>query len=180
MTAEQGMFEFEHKPSSSWGSYDGPITMAKKVWAAFCLVTQSGVSPAKGSIVDHDEPMFRLLLNLERNRCRKSGRGFHLLLCTVSAQDGIPIPMSDGVTALLLSGVKEVLRKTDHIGWFLQNHTLGLLLTCLEPDAAVTSSRRAMDRIRRTLTNRLSLHDPSLVLQLYDDMQLPLFEQQPR
>lgn len=177
MTAEQRMFGFEHQSSSSSSSYDSPIMMVKKVWAAFCHMTHSRSSPRQDAIVEYDEPTFQILLSLEQNRCKKSGRGCHLLLCTVSTQDGTPLTMSDTVAALMLSHVREVLRKTDYVGWFLQNRTLGILLTCLEPGAAVISSRRAMDRIRLVLTERLSLHDPSLVLQLYDDLQLPLFEQ---
>ena len=182
MATEPGMLEFEHQPTHSSSSHDGPVTMVKKAWTAFRLMTHSGLSSVQdshdGQIEEHDEPTFRLLLSMEQTRCRKSGRGFHLLLCAVSTQDGTPLTMNDSVTALVLTHVRDVLRKTDCVGWFRQNRTVGILLTCLEPGTGVASSRRAMDRIRRILTEKLSLHDPSLVLQLYDDLHLPPFEQQ--
>lgn len=180
MAAERGILEFEHQPSHSSRSSNSPVTLVRKAWAAFRLRTHSGLSAAPNALNDqieaHDEPTFRLLLDLEQTRCKKSGRACHLLLCAVSAQDGTPITMHDAVTALVLTHVREVLRKTDYVGWFLQDRTVGILLTCLEPGTGVASSRRAMDRLRRVLTDKLSLHDPSLVLQLYDDLRLPPIE----
>ena len=181
MAAEQGMLEFQHQPTRSWKSHDVPVRMIKKAWVALSLMIHRGLSAVQDSLDDsieeHDEPTFRLLLSLEQTRCKKSGRGFHILLCTVCTQDGTPITMDEVVTALVFTQVRGVLRKTDYVGWYTQNRTVGILLTCLDPRTGVASSRHAMDRLRLTLTDQLALHDPSLVIQLYDELQLPPFGQ---
>jgi len=178
MTTIQDLLGFGESRRLPSHTHERPSLTAQEAWSALCHKVKTLFSSVQTPVTEYDEPLFRALLELEQRRSRQSGRAVHMLLCTVSSHDGTPVTMSDAVTALLTSHVKNALRKTDHVGWFLKNRTLGVLLTCIEPGAAAISSRRAMDRIRRTLTEKLSLYDPSLVLQLYDDLQLPSPEEQ--
>jgi hypothetical protein len=136
------------------------------------------------TITDHhpeyDEQTFRSLLDLEHHKCRQSGQVFHVVLCRLSTQNGMPCLMNESVKSTLASAVRESLRKEDSMGWFLQDLVLGALLLSMDPRQSGISSGNRTDQIRRQIESRLSLVHPSLALQIYDYLDLPPIPQRDR
>jgi hypothetical protein len=126
---------------------------------------------------EQDEPTFRSLLDFEHERCLQSGHAFHVLVCRLSTPDGTRFPMNESVKRALKSAVRESLRKTDHLGWFLPDLVLGTVLLSLDTRQSTISSGSEASRIRRLIESRLSLAHPSLVLQFYEYFDLPPIRQ---
>lgn len=126
---------------------------------------------------EFDEHTFHSLLNLEHRRCLRSGLDFHVLLCRLSTEEGARFRITGSVKSVLLSAIRESLCKTDHIGWFLQDLVLGVLLLGSDSRHSVISSNAEMSQVRRFIENQLSHTYPSLVLQFYDYLDLPLIQQ---
>ncbi len=126
---------------------------------------------------EYDERTFRSLLNLEHRRCRHSGQDFHVLLCRLATYEGAPFRIQESVKRALISAVQESLRKTDYVGWFLQDLVLGAIL--LKQDSGQTDlpSGRCTNQIRRQIEDRLSSAYPSVVFQFYDYLDLPPVQQ---
>lgn len=122
---------------------------------------------------EHNEHTFRSLLELEHQRCRRSGQGFHVLLCRLSTQDGMRFPMRASVKRTLLSAVRDSLDTADEMGWVVQDLVLGVLLTDMNPARSTASRTTAATRIRRLIESRLAVAHPSSVLQFYDFLDLP-------
>jgi hypothetical protein len=121
----------------------------------------------------HDQRTFRSLLEFEHRRCLRSGHALHVLLCRLSTTDGARFPLNESFKQSLMSVVRESLRKTDHLGWFLQDLVLGAVLVSPDPLQSAASSSREAGRIRRLIESRLSLAHPSLILQFYEYLDLP-------
>lgn len=126
---------------------------------------------------EYDEQTFRALLDLEHRRRLQSGHAFHVLLCRPSTQDGAHFRMDESVMRALISAMRESLCKTDHLGWFLQDLVLGVLLLGNDPTRSSISTNDGTSRVRRLTETRLSLAHPSLVLQFYDYIDLPPIQQ---
>jgi len=124
---------------------------------------------------EHNEHTFRSLLELEHQRCRRSGQGFHVLLCRLSTQDGMRFPMSASVKRTLLSAVRDSLGRAGEVGWVLQDLVLGVLLLGMNPARSVSQTTETA-RIRRLIESRLAVAHPSSVLQFYDFLDLPPLE----
>lgn len=127
--------------------------------------------------IQQDALTFCSLLDFEHQRYLQSGQPFHVLVCRLSTTDGTRFPMNESVKRALMSAVRESLRKTDYLGWFLQDLVLGTVLLSLDPRQSTISSSSEANRIRRLIESRLSLAHPSLVLQFYEYFDLPPIRQ---
>jgi hypothetical protein len=95
----------------------------------FLSAGTAGVPPS-GQLA-HDEDTFRFLLAGEVKRSERSGRSFHMLLTYFSGPQGEPTRMGGQATRALLPVLSEVLRETDYVGWYRNDHVLGGVLTAL-------------------------------------------------
>lgn len=126
-----------------------------------------------GTPVEHDEETFHSLLDLEHRRCVQSGQAFHLLLCRLSSPDGAQFPIDESVTGAMVAAMRESLGKTAQMGWFLQDFVLGALLPTADTNLSAVSSSSGRNRVQRHIENRIKHAHPSLVVQLYDFLDLP-------
>ncbi len=133
------------------------------------------LSAPRRPLPEHNEHTFRSLLEQEHQRCRRSGQGFHVLLCRLSTPDGMRFPMSASVKRTLLSAVRDSLDTADEVGWVLQDLVLGVLLLSMNPERSASRTTETA-RIRRLIESRLSAAHPSSVLQFYDFLDLPPLE----
>jgi hypothetical protein len=122
---------------------------------------------------EHDEETFHSLLDLEHRRCRQSGKAFHLMLCRLSSPDGARFPMDESVKSTMVSAMRESLGKTVQMGWFLQDLVLGALLPTANTSLPAVSNSSGQSRIRRQIESRIEHAHPSLIVQLYDFLDLP-------
>lgn len=122
---------------------------------------------------EHDEETFQSLLDREHQRCLQSGQAFHLLLCRLSTPEGARLPMNESVKSTMVSAMRESLGQTDQMGWFLQDLVLGALLLSMETKQLIVSNSAGRNRIRRHIESRLAHAHPSLVVQLYEFLDLP-------
>ena len=122
---------------------------------------------------EHDEETFHSLLDLEHRRCVQSGQAFHLLLCRLSSPDGARFPMDESVKSTMVSAMRESLGKAAQMGWFLQDLVLGALLPTVEARLSAVPNSSGRNRVQRHIESRIRRAHPSLVVQLYDFLDLP-------
>src|SRR4030095_16253267 len=74
----------------------------------------------------YDEEIFLYFLAVERTRSERSGRPFVLVLLDVEKEPGVSIK----VTAIpkLFSSLRLGIRGTDFIGWYREDHVVGIVL----------------------------------------------------
>ncbi len=137
------------------------------------LMTRATLMTPLDLHIEYDEQAFRSLLDFEHEGCLQSGDAFHVLLCRLSTTDGTQFPMNESVKRGLVTAVRESLRKTDPMGWFLQDLVLGALLLNMDQRQSTLSSSSERSGIRRLIERRFSLAHPSLVLQFYEYLDLP-------
>lgn len=85
----------------------------------------------------YNEEAFRYLLTIERQRSRRSGRPFLLLLFDLSAPQTIGAWIRPQLVARLVRGLARSVRDTDFIGWYQEFSVLGAVLTELGESAPV-------------------------------------------
>ena len=135
---------------------------------------QTDVIATTHSHVEHDENTFHSLLDHEHRRCMQGGKAFHVFFCRLSTSDGARFAMTASVKRALVSAMRESLGETDHqIGWFLQDLVLGALLLSVEGRQSIVSPSSRWNRFRRHIENRFASTHPSLVVQVYDFLDLP-------
>lgn len=125
------------------------------------------------SAIEHDEETFHSLLNLEHRRCRQSGQAFHLMLCRLSSPNVARFPLDESVKSTMVSAMRESLGKTVQMGWFLQDLVLGALLPTAHTSLSAVSNSSGRNRVRRQIESRIEHAHPSLIVQLYDFLDLP-------
>jgi hypothetical protein len=99
----------------------------------------------------YDEKAFRYLLAIERERSERSGRPFLLLLVELKELLGPSERIAPGLAAKLFSGLWLCLRETDFIGWYIEDHTAGAMITQLAPVPLSAVSRLLRHRVRDVL-----------------------------
>ena len=99
----------------------------------------------------HDEAAFRFLLANEMKRSEQSGRSFHILLAYFSDGEGAATRMDGEVGQTLVPILSAVLRETDYIGWYRDNHVLGGVLTALGDHSEEVVSCRIEHRFWRRM-----------------------------
>lgn len=135
---------------------------------------QTQVIAATHSHIEHDEETFHTLLDLEHRRCMQGGNTFHVLFCRLSTSDGAQFPMTVSVKRGLVSAMRESLGETNHqMGWFLQDLVLGALLLSVKGRQSIVSPSSGWNRVRRHIERRFASTHPSLVVQIYDFLDLP-------
>jgi len=104
-----------------------------------------------GHSVHHHEQAFRHLLENEAKRSERSGHPFNGLLVYFSGPEGVAMRMDSKLTSKLLPVLSSVLRETDYIGWYRDNHIVGAVLCTLGAD----STREVSCRIEQRFVGRL-------------------------
>lgn len=122
---------------------------------------------------EHDEEAFHSLLDLAHRRCTQSGQAFHLLLCRFSSPDGARFPIDESLKRAVVSAMRESFDKTAQLGWFLQDFVLGALLPTVEARLSAVPNSSGRNHVQRHIENRIKHAHPSLVVQLYDFLDLP-------
>jgi len=89
----------------------------------------SGIAVRNHRIRAYEETAFRYLLTIERERCRRSGRPFLLLLVDVEAPSGVSVPWDPRLARKLFWSLSRCLRETDFSGWYLDQRVAGAVLT---------------------------------------------------
>jgi len=75
-----------------------------------------------------NEEAFRHFLTLERNRWRRSGRGFLLLVVRLKQRDGTMAAIEAVNAQKLFAALWRTLRATDQVGWLRDGRAVGALL----------------------------------------------------
>ena len=111
----------------------------------------AGVGTNIHSVHHHNEQAFRYLLENETKRSKRSGHPFNGLLLYFARPEGIAIRMDSKVTSKVLPTVSGLLRETDYIGWYRDNHILGVVLTA----SGDNSTREVFFRIEQRFVEGL-------------------------
>jgi hypothetical protein len=115
------------------------------------LRSLSGIRRRPGPRI-YDEVTFRDLLAVERERSRRTGRPFVLLLIDSEAAVGACAPWTSQLSRSVFSSLSRCLRETDFIGWYLDQRIAGAVLTELDDrsraDVAELVARRVRDVLR--------------------------------
>ena len=97
----------------------------------------------------YTESAFQHFLEIERERCLRSGERCFLVLAELKGRDGSPERMARTASASLFRTFSACLRETDFLGWHKEGHIAGAVLTetGAEQDDELWS---VVERIRRT------------------------------
>jgi hypothetical protein len=98
-----------------------------------------GVAVQLGPNWAYNQEAFHHLLTLERERCRRWGRHFLLLLVDAEATSGGSLPWEPWLARRLFWTLSRCLRESDFVGWYVDHRIAGAVLTELgeEPRADV-------------------------------------------
>jgi hypothetical protein len=135
---------------TSW-SFPGTGNMWASLPGKLGRVLSAGVRRNVRSVHHHNEEAFRYLLATEGKRSERSGRSFYVLFMYLAGPEGAAVRMDDKVTSRLLPAFSGVLRETDYIGWYRNDHIVGGVLTTLEDHSAEEVSCRIEQRFVRGL-----------------------------
>jgi lipopolysaccharide/colanic/teichoic acid biosynthesis glycosyltransferase/Arc/MetJ-type ribon-helix-helix transcriptional regulator len=105
------------------------------------------------------EDAFRRMIAIERKRTERTNEPFLLMLLQrVNRENpGDGTPVLDALMTALLSATRE----TDVIGWYRQNHTIGLLFTGLAADEKNISLDAIVSRVNVAIQSELTLEQSS-------------------
>jgi hypothetical protein len=98
-----------------------------------------------------NEEAFRHFLTMERNRWRRSGRGFVLIVVRLKARSGTIANLDTIVAGKVFASLWQTLRATDQVGWFREGRVIGALLG----DAGDGNRAALYDKVRRALESAL-------------------------
>ena len=107
-----------------------------------------------------NEEAFRHFLTMERNRWRRSGRGFVLIVVRVKQQEGRIADLDAIVAGKMFASLWQTLRGTDQVGWFREPRVVGALLGAACQDNLAT----LCEKVRRSIESALP---PDLAARLY-------------
>jgi hypothetical protein len=110
-----------------------------------------GVAVASRARAAYNEEAFRYFLTIERQRSRRSGRPFLLLLLDLSAPQMMDGRIDPKLVARLLRGLARSVRETDFIGWYREFSVLGAVLTELGESAAADIVQQVTRRLTAVL-----------------------------
>jgi lipopolysaccharide/colanic/teichoic acid biosynthesis glycosyltransferase len=101
------------------------------------------------------ESVFARILCLERKRAERSRRQFLLVL--VEAESLLSGSAGDAISAKLIDALLSSTRDTDVTGWYLQNASLGVILTEIDTGNLMGSMNAILVKLNAALLGRLSL-----------------------
>ena len=101
----------------------------------------------------YTESAFQHFLEIERERCLRSGERCFLVLAELKGRDGSPERMARTASASLFRTFSACLRETDFLGWHKEGHIAGAVLTETGSEQDDEALRRVVERIRRTFEN---------------------------
>ena len=107
-----------------------------------------------------NEEAFRHFLTMERNRWRRSGRGFVLIVVRLKQQEGRIADLDAIVAGKMLASLWQTLRGTDQVGWFREPRVVGALLG----DAGGDNVAALCAKVRRSIESALP---PDVAARLY-------------
>jgi len=120
----------------------------------------------------YNEEAFRYFLAVERQRSRRSGRTFLLLLVDQRAQPGARARIEPRMVPRLFSGLARCLRETDIIGWYHEQRVAGALLTELGAGDRPDVSDLLHQRITGMLSECLAADVARLQVRIYRHREL--------
>jgi hypothetical protein len=120
----------------------------------------------------YNEEAFRYFFTLERQRARRSGRAFLLLLVDLKEHPGARAHLEPRVVPKLFRGLSRCLRETDIIGWYREQRVAGALLTELGDGPGPAISGLLGQRISRVLYEVLPGDTARLQVRLYQHREL--------
>ena len=104
---------------------------------------------------EYDEETFLYFLTMERARAGRSNQRLRLLLATLEAVPGKPVPIPPASAAKLFKALKLLLRDTDIMGWYRQDRVAGAILTARAGTPEDETSTIIEERVREGLLERL-------------------------
>ena len=122
---------------------------------------------------EYDEETFVYFLSMERARAGRSNQRLRLLLATLEADPGKPVPIPPASAAKLFKALRLLLRDTDIMGWYRQDRVAGAILTARAGTPEDEASTLIEERVRKGLLERL----PSSVAQ---NLRVRITQQGPR
>jgi hypothetical protein len=131
-----------------------------------------GVATARWARAAYNEEAFRYFLTIERERSRRSGRLFLLLLLDLSAPQAMDGRIDRKLVAKILQALARSVRETDFIGWYRELSVLGAVLTELgesaPADIAQLVTRRLIAALGDSVPAAIACR---LDVRVYDDCQ---------
>jgi hypothetical protein len=109
-----------------------------------------GLVPHGERVQAYTERAFHHFLEIERERCSRSGERCFLVLAELKGRDGSTERMTVTTSETLFRTFSQCLRETDFLGWHIEGHIAGAVLTEVGADKHDEAVRRVIDRIRRT------------------------------
>jgi hypothetical protein len=107
----------------------------------------------------YSEMPYRALINRESKRSERSGYFCRILLVYCTDKQGLVMPFGaepGDKTILVLSSNS---RDTDYIGWYRQDHILGILLTTIRRDSIVDGCEDIKARFVHSIRGALTVRD---------------------
>lgn len=102
------------------------------------------------------EVAFRYLLESETRRSKRSGHTCRILLVYHIDAQGAVVPMGPHLSRLVIEALSRNLRATDYIGWYRDEHIVGVLLATMREDSLEDGHNglqlRLQERLRAGLT----------------------------
>lgn len=109
----------------------------------------------------YNEKAFRYLLASESKRSERSGYSFTILLIYSADKQGLIVPMDLEVADTVVKALFRSLRETDYVGWYLDGHIVGAVLTVLGQDSAMAVSGHIRQRLKEMLRVEVSVEESS-------------------
>ena len=104
---------------------------------------------------EYDEETFLYFLTMERARAGRSSQRLRLLLATLEAVPGKPVPIPRPSAAKLFRAMRLLLRDTDIMGWYRQDSVAGAILTARPGSPEDETLALIEERVREGLIERL-------------------------
>jgi hypothetical protein len=98
-----------------------------------------------------NEEAFRHFLSMERNRWRRSGRAFVLIVIRLRQAEGTITGIEAAIAGKMFPSLWQTLRSTDQVGWFREGRAIGALLG----DACNGNPAALCEKLRSSLNSAL-------------------------
>ena len=105
----------------------------------------------------YTEYTFQHFLEIERERCMRSGERCFLVLAELQGRDGSTERMARSVSKSLFRSFSACLRETDVLGWHKEGHIAGAVLTETGAEQDDKALGRVVERIRRTFEDAVPI-----------------------
>ena len=116
-----------------------------------------GLLPYGDRVRAYTQAAFQHFLDIERERCIRSGERCFLVLAALKGRDGITQRMARATSESLFRTFSACLRETDFVGWHTEDHIAGAVLTETGGEHEDKVLQRVIERIRRTFEQQASV-----------------------